>query len=77
MHLSGAINFDVFGHPRVTWVFKGLGIIFPNIVDEIWLVTNVRLFLILSPSRVWIQKFEVPFFSTKNILTWEVKCVIV
>ena len=46
--------------------YKGLSIIFPKILDEIWRITKVRHFLI-PLSTTFLN-------SMKNSLTWEEKC---
>jgi len=54
--------------------YQGLRVIFPKIVGGIWRKTKVRHFLILSAITFLTVKILGSFFSTKNSLTWEVKC---
>ena len=54
--------------------YKGLSIIFPKILDEIWRITKVRHFLIPLSITFLNPKILGFLFSTKNSLTWEEKC---
>ena len=54
-------------------IYKGLSIIFPKILDEIWRITKVRHFLIAKAITFLKPKILDSLFSTKNGLTWEVK----
>ena len=54
--------------------WKGLIIIFPKILDEILCITKVRHFLIPLAITFLNPKILGCLFSTKNNLTWEVKC---
>ena len=56
--------------------YKGLSIIFLKILDEILPVTNVRHFLILNVTFL-NPKILGSLFSTKNSLTWDVKCELI
>ena len=54
--------------------YKGLSIIFPKILDAIRRVTKVRHFLIPLSIAFFNSKILGFLFSTKNSLTWAVKC---
>ena len=55
--------------------FKGCSIIFSKILDAIYQITKVRIFLIPLSMTFLNPKILGFLFSTKNSLTaWEVKC---
>ena len=53
---------------------KGLSIIFRKFLDEILRITKEIYFLILNAITFLYPKSLSSLFSTKNSLTWEVKC---
>ena len=55
------------------WNYKGVKVIFPKILGEIWRITKVRRFLILN-AKFLNSKILGSLFPTKNSLTREVKC---